>query len=142
MAKILQPIHNTFECSCICLNVLSDVNVKSISLLLYLTNNWEILQNCWIYVNNSQVPTFCLPCVIWENGVFQLNLTEIWKPLQKAVVDYTQFSYPPGMYQLCATRLTLLLHIITKTPTNLTDLLYTLQWKCSKIVQIRSLVAQ
>lgn len=42
MAKVLQLIYINFECSCRCLSVLSDRDIKSFSLLLSLTNNWAI----------------------------------------------------------------------------------------------------
>lgn len=41
MAKVLQLIYVNFECSCMCLNVLSDRDIKSFSLLLNLMNNWQ-----------------------------------------------------------------------------------------------------
>lgn len=47
MAKVLQLIYINFECSCVCLNVLSDRDIKSFSLLLNLTNNWAISYTPW-----------------------------------------------------------------------------------------------
>lgn len=42
MAKVLQLIYINFECSCMCLKVLSDRGIKSFSLLLNLIKNWAI----------------------------------------------------------------------------------------------------